>query len=138
VATRPRARGARGDPRPSRRRKRLKDRSGFAALRPGEGPEGIEPLPIGKPRRYEMPLHLPGHRAIAFGDALVVTPEGDLRLWHDGRVDDDRARWYRERFVPTLEPALDLGPEHVLVTHGEPAVGGGRAALAAALRARPW
>jgi hypothetical protein len=140
VWRRARERGARsaihGHPAAARR---LDVRSGFAELRPGAGPAGIEPLAIGKPRRYEMPLHLPEHRAIAFGDSLVVTPERELRIWHaDGRVDDARARWYRERFAPTLAPALHLPLDHVLVTHGEPVVGGGRAALEAALRARPW
>jgi hypothetical protein len=118
--------------------KRLSDRAGFVELRPGEGLEGVAPLAIGRPRRHEMPLHLPAARAIAFGDALVVTPEGELRIWHQGRVDAERARWYRERFVPTLAPALELGLEHVLVTHGEPIVGGARAALERALRSEPW
>jgi hypothetical protein len=93
---------------------------------------------IGKPRRYETPIHLPSHRALAFGDALVTTPAGELRIWEHERVDDARARWYRERFAPTLEPLLDLDLERILVTHGEPVLSDGRAALERALAARPW
>ena len=47
-------------------------------------------------------------------------------------------RFYRERFNPTLEPLLDLDLERVLVTHGQPIMRDGRAALEAALRAKPW
>jgi hypothetical protein len=49
-----------------------------------------------------------------------------------------RTAWYRNRFVPTLEPLLALEAESVLVTHGPPVVGGGREALRGALAAAPW
>ena len=52
-------------------------------------------------------------------------------------MDEGVARFYRERFNPTLEPLLELDFERVLVTHGH-RDGGGRAALARALRAEPW
>jgi hypothetical protein len=111
-----------------------------ARLEPIEGelPGGARAFPIGKPRRYETPIHLPSHEALAFGDALVTTPEGDLRLWHVDRVDAERTRWYRERFVPTLQPLRKLGLERILVTHGEPVLRDGSAALRAALEAPPW
>ncbi len=116
--------------------KRLRDGS---RLKPLEKlPGGARAFPIGKPRRFETPIHLPSHRALAFGDAIVTTPEGDLRLWHTDRVDDARARWYRERFVPTLEPLRELDLERILVTHGEPVLSNGSAALEGALTARPW
>ena len=54
------------------------------------------------------------------------------------RVDDKRMRWYRERFVPTLDALLDLAVERVLVTHGEPVLDDGAAALRGALAAEPW
>ena len=101
-------------------------------------PGGARAFAIGKPRRFELPLHLPSHRALAFGDAIVTTPEGELRLWHGDRVDAARARWYRERFVPTLAPLRGLDVERILVTHGEPVLHDGAAALAAALDAEPW
>ncbi|HET9741076.1 MAG TPA: MBL fold metallo-hydrolase [Solirubrobacteraceae bacterium] len=116
--------------------KRLRDGSRLEPL--DALPGGARAFPIGKPRRHETPIHLPSHRALAFGDAIVTTPEGDLRIWHTDRVDDARARWYRERFVPTLEPLRELDLERILVTHGEPVLHDGSAALEDALTARPW
>jgi hypothetical protein len=104
----------------------------------GELPGGARAFPIGKPRRYETPIHLPSHEALAFGDAIVTTPEGELRMWHVDPVDDARTRWYRERFVPTLEPLRELSLRRILVTHGEPVLSNGSAALRAALEAPPW
>jgi hypothetical protein len=104
----------------------------------GELPGGARAFPIGKPRRHEMPIHLPSHKALAFGDSIVTTPDGDLRMWHFDRVDAARTRWYRERFVPTLEPLRALDLERILVTHGEPVLSDGSAALDAALEAPPW
>jgi hypothetical protein len=68
----------------------------------------------------------------------VAEVDGRLRVWATDKVDDRRARWYHERFNPTLEPLLELDFERVLVTHGQPVLGDGRAALRAALKARPW
>ena len=118
--------------------KRLTDESGFRAIDPGAAlPGGVTAHTIGKPRRYEMPLHLPSHDALVFGDA-VVEWEGRLRVWATDRIDAKVERFYRERFNPTLEPLLELGAENVLVTHGAPVMGGGTDALRKALRARPW
>ena len=51
--------------------KRLEDRSAFREIEPGVPlPGGVTAYTIGKPRRYEMPLHLPSHGALAFGDAV--------------------------------------------------------------------
>ena len=119
--------------------KRLSDPAGFAVLEPGAPlPGGVRAVSIGRPRRFETPVHLPSHRALAFGDALVTTPEGELRMWHTDKVDDARARWYRERFVPTLEPLRALDLERILVTHGEPILRDGSGALDGALAAPPW
>jgi hypothetical protein len=124
-------------------RRRLEDDAGFHAIEPGdelagaELPAGASAHRIGRPRRFEMPLHLPSHRALVFGDA-VVEADGRLRVWSDRRVDDDVSSFYRERFNPTLEPLLDLDVERVLVTHGSPVLEDGRAKLRAALRAKPW
>jgi hypothetical protein len=119
---------------------RLESRKGFHAIEPGEElPGGARAYTIGKPRRYEMPIHLPSHKALATGDALVTTLDGDLRIWHwRSRVDAERARWYRERFNPTLAPLLELDLERILVTHGEPVLSSGGAALQAAVDADPW
>jgi len=90
--------------------------------------------PIGKPRRYETPLFFPEHRALAFGDALV-TYEGAPRVWQPGPF---TVAWYRDRFLPTLRPLMELDVERLLFTHGEPILSGGRAALGEALAAAPF
>jgi hypothetical protein len=118
--------------------KRLTHATALVQLKPGEAVRGVQPFAIGRPRRFEMPLYLASHRAIAFGDAVVTTPSGELRLWATDRVDENRARWYRERFAPTLEPLVALAPDHVLVTHGEPVIGRGAAALEQAVASKPW
>ena len=57
----------------------------FTPMSPGEAlPGGAVPHAIGKPRRYEQPLHLPSHDAVLFGDA-VVGIDGGLRVWSDRR-----------------------------------------------------
>ena len=99
----------------------------------GELPGGARAFKI--PRRYEMPIHLPSHEALAFGDALVTTPDGELRMWS---TDPDRERWYRDTFAPTLAPLRELPLQRILVTHGEPVLRDGSAALEAALSAPPW
>jgi glyoxylase-like metal-dependent hydrolase (beta-lactamase superfamily II) len=119
-------------------RKRLSEDAGFRAFEPGdELPAGASAYKIGKPRRYETPLLLPSHNALVFGDA-VAEVDGALRVWSGERVDADVARFYRERFNPTLEPLLELDFERVLVTHGHPVMSDGPAALERALRADPW
>ncbi|HEU0024031.1 MAG TPA: hypothetical protein VFQ12_05350 [Thermoleophilaceae bacterium] len=94
------------------------------------------PHPEWRPRRRETPLYLPSARALAFGD-VVVGVDGDLRVWE--RMDGGKRReWYEERFLPTLRPLLELEVDHVLVTHGPPAIGDGGDLLRRALDAPPW
>jgi hypothetical protein len=119
-------------------RKRLGEQAGFRDLEPGdELPAGVTAYAIGKPRRHEMPLLLPSHKALVFGDA-VAEVDGELRVWSDRRLNEDVTRFYRERFNPTLEPLLELDFDRVLVTHGQPVMRDGRRELADALRADPW
>jgi hypothetical protein len=118
--------------------KRLKDKSAFREIEPGVPlPGGVTAHTIGKPRRYEMPLHLPSHDALVFGDAIAET-DGRLVMWSADRVDEKVATFYKERFAPTLKPLVELAPENVLVTHGRPIMGGGKEALRRALKAKPW
>jgi hypothetical protein len=118
--------------------KRLTDTAGFREIEPGVPlPGGVTAHTIGKPRRYEMPLHLPSHRALAFGDAIAET-EGRLVMWATDKVDRKVATFYRERFAPTLRPLLELDFDNVLVTHGKPVIGGGRERLTQGLEAKPW
>jgi hypothetical protein len=118
--------------------KRLDDRSAFREIEPGVPlPAGVTAHRIGKPRRYETPLHVPSHDALVFGDA-VAEAGGRLVVWSTDRVDAKVERFYRERFNPTLEPLLELDFDSVLVTHGRPVLSGGKRALRAALDAKPW
>jgi hypothetical protein len=118
--------------------KRLSDRSGFREIEAGRQlPGGATAHLIGKPRRYEMPIYLPSHRALAFGDA-VVFGEGALRVWLYRPVDEKRLAWYQASLRPTLEPLLELDVERVLVTHGRPVLRNGRRALAGAIAGPPW
>jgi glyoxylase-like metal-dependent hydrolase (beta-lactamase superfamily II) len=111
----------------------------FTLLEPGTpGPAGVVAHAIGRPRRGETPLWLPSHHAIAFGDALVTTPEGDLRMWCQEPVDDRRRAFYRDRFAPTLDPLIAREPARILVTHGAPVLAGGAGALRDAVAAGPW
>jgi hypothetical protein len=117
--------------------RKLRDGSALRPIEPGAPlPGSAQAFAIGSPRRQEMPLWFPSHRALAFGDA-VVGVDGTLRVWEV--VDTPkREAWYRDRFVPTFEPLLGLEIESVLVTHGPPVIGGGREALRQALAADPW
>jgi hypothetical protein len=119
--------------------KRMRDRSVLRPIEPGAPlPGSAEAFVIGSPRRQEMPLWFPSHRALAFGDA-VVGVDGTLRVWVWEVADTEKRKaWYRDRFVPTLEPLLQLETESVLVTHGPPVVRDGREALRSALAAGPW
>ena len=118
--------------------KRLEDRSAFREIDPGTPlPGGVTAHTIGRPRRFEMPLHLPSHDALVFGDA-VVEHEGALKVWATEKLDAKVRRFYRERFNPTLGPLLELPFDAVLVTHGRPVPKNGKRALGDALRAEPW
>src|SRR4051794_14616538 len=118
---------------------RLHNESLLTELEPGgPGPAGVIAYPIGHPRRTERPLWLPSHAALAFGDSVVTTPEGELRVWIWNPLDDKRMRWYRDHLAPTLEPLLELPAERILVTHGEPVLKGGAKALRAAVAGTPW
>jgi hypothetical protein len=118
--------------------KRLENRSAFREIEPGVPlPAGVTAHTIGKPRRYEMPLHLPSQGALVFGDAIVEA-DGELKVWATDKIDAKVERFYRDRFNPTLEPLLELDFDRVLVTHGRPLLTDGKRALRRALDAKPW
>jgi glyoxylase-like metal-dependent hydrolase (beta-lactamase superfamily II) len=119
--------------------KRLSDTRRFTAVAPGDDglPGDARSFPIGRPRRFELPIWLPSHAALVFGDAVVETG-GELRVWAPGEFDAQRRAFIRERFNPTLIPLVELGAERVLVTHGEPVLSGGAAELARALEREPF
>ena len=99
----------------------------------------MEAFAIGSPPRTELPLHLRDERALAFGDA-VVEVGGALRVWIQQPLTERRLDSYERRYKPTLARVADrVGDvERVLVTHGEPVLRDGGAALRGALDAPPW
>lgn len=88
-------------------------------------PGGVEALPSG--RSTEVVYWIPVHRAIVAGDVVLGAAEGGLRLcpesWLPPRVGHGEVR-------DALAPLLDLPVERVLVSHGEPVLEQGHAALA--------
>jgi glyoxylase-like metal-dependent hydrolase (beta-lactamase superfamily II) len=107
------------------------DRSAEAvAKRYGAATDG--PLPAGvaayaAPAGEETAYWLPAHGALVFGDAVLGT-DGGVRLcpesWLDGTLTQLRDE---------LRALLDLPVERLLVSHGEPVLVDGRAALERAL-----
>ena len=92
-----------------------------------EPPNGVEPFAV--PEVDETLWWLPEHRALAAGDVLVGAP-GGISVCPDS--------WLDERSSPAsiraaLAPLLDRPIERILVSHGEPVLAEGRAALARAL-----
>jgi hypothetical protein len=119
--------------------KRLAKRARFTAAAPGdELPGGVVFHPIGNPRRSEMPVELHSHKALVFGDAVCETGGGSVRVWDNPLDTENRKRWWRERYLPTLQPLLELDVEHVLPTHGQPVLKTGKQALRKALEQPPW
>src|SRR5262249_2830717 len=101
---------------------------GWGPGRGGDGGGGAGFHPIGSPPRSEQPIEIPAQRALVFGDAVVETGGGELRVWEDPLDSERRRRWWRERYLPTLERLAALEPEHVLVTHGQAVLSDGAAA----------
>lgn len=118
---------------------RLGDVPGFEAVTGGTSVGGVACFhPIGSPPRSGQPIEIPAHRALVFGDAVVETGGGELRVWEDPLDSERRRRWWHERYLPTLEHLAALEAGHVLVTHGQPVLGDGAAALRRALECDPW
>ena len=118
---------------------RLGDTSGFQAVTGGTDAGGAARFhPIGSPPRSGQPIEIAARRALAFGDAVVETGDGELRVWDDPLDSERRRRWWRERYLPTLQALANLDIEHVLVTHGRAVPGDGAAALRRAPEREPW
>jgi len=112
---------------PSRARAPVARRAGAVTnpFRPGdELPGGVVAVSTG--RGTEAGYVLPSHRALVVGDVILGAADGGLRLcpesWLPAGVGHDRLR-------EALSPVLDLDIERVLVSHGEPVLEDGGAAL---------
>ena len=98
-------------------------------------PSGVEAVPIRG--AGETMFWLPQHRALIPGDRLLGDGNGGLRMcpaswlgYLDSGIGLDGLR-------EALRPLLELPVEAVLVSHREPVLSGGRAAIAAALGEDP-
>jgi hypothetical protein len=96
-----------------------------------EAVEGVQPLELA--RLGESLYWLPEHRALVAGDRLIGDGRGGARMCPQS--------WLRHLEGPTvddlqeaLRPALGLPVELLLLSHGEPILGSGGDALAAAVR----
>lgn len=119
--------------------RRLPPGAPLRELTPTSAPEGVGAYAIGSPPRHETPVRIASQRALVFGDAVVGTPDGDLRVWDDPyEPGSRRERWYRGRFLPTLAPLARLDVDRVLVTHGPSVLRDGRRALREAFDRPPW
>lgn len=118
---------------------RLGDVSGFTEMLGGDEVDGLARFhAIGRPPRSQQPIEIPAVRALVLGDAIVEIGGGELRIWEAPPVSDRRWRWWNTDYLPSLERLATLDTEHVLVTHGRPAIGNGKEALQHALETAPW
>jgi glyoxylase-like metal-dependent hydrolase (beta-lactamase superfamily II) len=94
-----------------------------------ELPGGVRALPTA--RSSEVVFWIPEQRALVPGDVLLGADDG-LRLCPQSWLPDGKTL---ADLAASLRPALDLPVARVLVSHGEPVLRGGRAALEQALAA---
>ena len=113
---------------PSRGRAAVERRTGLTAdvFRPGDRlPGGVEAFATA--RGTEVVYWIPEHRALVPGDVIL----GGLRLCPESWLPEKTGR---KALAKSLSPLLELPVERVLVSHGEPVLADGRAALRLALR----
>jgi glyoxylase-like metal-dependent hydrolase (beta-lactamase superfamily II) len=100
-------------------------------FRPGDPlPGATQSFPTA--RSSEVVFWLSEHRTLVPGDVLLGNEEGGLRLCPRSWLPSGRTH---AELRETLRPLLELPVELVLVSHGEPVLEDGHAALAQALRA---
>ena len=81
-------------------------------------------------RADEIALWLPRQRALVFGDAMIRTRAGELRVCPDSWTQPEGGP---ERLRSLLAELTDFPVEHVLVSHGPLVLGGGVASLRRAI-----
>ncbi len=92
-------------------------------------PPGIKPRPLRG--AGETTFWLPGVAALVAGDRLIGSHRGRLQLCPESWLDDGRVD--RPGLAELLRPLVELPIERVLVSHGEPVLHDGRAALVRAI-----
>jgi hypothetical protein len=92
-------------------------------------PAGVRPRPLRG--AGETMYWLPAVATLVAGDRLIVTEEAGLRLCPQSWLEDVHVN--RPGLAELLTPLLELPIERVLVSHGEPVLHDGRAALARAI-----
>ena len=114
-----------------------RDREALAS-RYGAGgtPRAWNEVPSGVRPRWlkgagEIVYWLQGAGALVPGDSLIGDGQGGLALCPEGWLEEERVD--RAGLAGLLEALLELPVERVLVSHGEPVLDGGRAALARAI-----
>jgi hypothetical protein len=103
-------------------------------------PGGIAAHEILGPERSEFALCIPEHRALVIADALIGAGGGRVRLappsWAEPGPEGE-AR-YRGPYRDSLRRLLSVPLDILLVSHGDPVMEGGHAALAEALESPAW
>ena len=94
-------------------------------------PEGIEAIPLRG--AGEVQFWLPRERTLVPGDRVLGGGEGGLRMCPQSWLNYLSSTVNRTDLAELLRPLLDLPIERVLVSHGQPVLAGGRAALAEAI-----
>jgi glyoxylase-like metal-dependent hydrolase (beta-lactamase superfamily II) len=104
-------------------------------------PGGVRALPTA--RAAEVVYWIPEQRALVPGDVLLGegAKGGGTRSAGPGGLRMCPESWLPEKashasLAESLRPLVDLPVEHVLVSHGEPVLEGGREALARALKVK--
>jgi glyoxylase-like metal-dependent hydrolase (beta-lactamase superfamily II) len=115
-----------------RSRDRLARRYSATTSRAREAlPAGVESLPIRG--AGETMFWIPDCGALVAGDRIMGAPSGGLRLCPESWLRYLSSGISLADLAARLRPLLDLPIERVLVSHGEPVLADGRAALADAL-----
>jgi glyoxylase-like metal-dependent hydrolase (beta-lactamase superfamily II) len=127
---------------------RLAGRHGARVLGPSGGAAAVrrraptmEPFRPGVPllpgvvalataRGSEVVYWVPEHRAVVPGDVLLGAPGGGLRMCPRSWLPESTTL---DQLAASLRPLLELPVSRVLVSHGEPVLRNGRAALEGAL-----
>jgi hypothetical protein len=115
-----------------RSREELVERYGAATSRAQRNlPAGVHAMPIRG--AGETIFWLPEHRALVPGDRIVSAQGGGLRICPASWLAYLPSGITQADLRELLRPLLELPVERVLVSHGEPVLAGGQAALAEAL-----